>query len=389
MIPPGSWLGVLGGGQLGRMFTQAAHRMGYRVVVFDPDPKGVAAAVADHHLCASFEDANALDELARRCMAVTVETENIPAAALERLASRIVTSPNAHSLSIAQDRIREKAFVASIGLSPAPYLPITDRATLSSADLSPFLPGLLKLSRMGYDGKGQIRVNTASDVANAFESFGAAPCVLERRIQLKLELSVLLARSSDGTTAVWPVFENQHKNGILDITIAPARIGQSLAMAAHQSAAKLAAALEYCGVLCVEFFVDERENLLVNEFAPRPHNSGHATLDAAYVSQFEQQVRTLARLPLGDTRLFTPVVMQNLMGDLWRESAPDWRPLLTEPTATLHLYGKDQARNGRKMGHYTCVGATVEEALDKASNLYRQIQRPAHAEPATTRESCV
>lgn len=389
MIPPGSWLGVLGGGQLGRMFTQAAHRMGYRVVVFDPDPKGVAAAVADQHLCASFEDVNALDELARRCMAVTVETENIPAAALERLASRIVTSPNAHSLSIAQDRIREKAFITRIGLTPAPYLPITDRAALSNADLSPFLPGLLKLSRMGYDGKGQIRVNTASDVANAFETFGGAPCVLERRIQLKLELSVLLARSSDGTTAVWPVFENQHKNGILDITIAPARISPALALAAHQAAARLAEALEYCGVLCVEFFVDERGTLLVNEFAPRPHNSGHATLDAACTSQFEQQVRTLARLPLGDTRLLTPAVMQNLMGELWRGSAPDWRPLLAESAATLHLYGKADARDGRKMGHYTCVGSTIEEALRKASHLYQQIKPAACAETTNTRESCV
>jgi len=380
MIAPDAWLGVLGGGQLGRMFAMAAHRLGYRVMVLDPDPLSTAGAVADGHLCAALDDATALDEVARICAAVTVETENAPTAALERLARDVVVSPAAHCVAIAQDRIREKRFISEIGLSPAPYAVVTCAADLHGTNIGALLPGVLKLSRFGYDGKGQARVATPDQACAAFDSMGSAPCVLERRINLRMELSVVLARAGDGRTALWPVAENHHKDGILDLSIVPARIPAALAAQANEAALTIAEALAYQGVLCVEFFVDEAGVLLVNEFAPRPHNSGHGTLDASRTSQFEQQVRTLAGLPLGDTTMCSPVVMQNLLGDLWDGGMPHWRALLADSTATLHLYGKGEPRRGRKMGHYTCVAPTVDEALYAALRLRRLLPASAHTD---------
>ena len=369
MIAPGAWLGVLGGGQLGRMFAMAAHRLGYRIMVLDPDPLSTAGAVADRHACAALDDAAALDEMARICAAVTVETENAPTAALERLALDVVVSPSAHCVATAQDRICEKRFISEVGLSPAPYAVVTSAADLDSTNISALLPGVLKLSRFGYDGKGQAHVTTPGEAHAAFERMGCAPCVLERRINLHMELSVVLARSRDGRTALWPVAENRHKDGILDLSIVPARIPAALATQARNAALTIAEALAYQGVLCVEFFVDDDGTLLVNEFAPRPHNSGHGTLDASRTSQFEQQVRTLAGLPLGDTTMCTPVVMQNLLGDLWNDGLPHWQALLADSAATLHLYGKAEPRRGRKMGHFTCVAPTVDEALCSALRL--------------------
>ena len=385
MIAPGAWLGVLGGGQLGRMFAMAAHRLGYRVMVLDPDPLSTAGAVADRHVCAALDDRTALDEMARICAAVTVETENAPTPALEHLARDVVVSPAAHCVAIAQDRIREKQFISELGLSTAPYAEVSSASDLDALDIAALLPGVLKLSRFGYDGKGQARVSTAEQARAAFERMGSVPCVLERRINLRMELSVILARSGDGQTALWPVAENRHKDGILDLSIVPARIPVPLAAQACAAALKIAEALSYQGVLCVEFFVDESGALLVNEFAPRPHNSGHGTLDASRTSQFEQQVRTLAGLPLGDTTMRTPVVMQNLLGDLWNDGMPHWQALLADSSATLHLYGKAEPRRGRKMGHFTCVAPTVDEALEAVLRLRRLL--PASAD--TDRSSAI
>ena len=380
MIAPGAWLGVLGGGQLGRMFAMAAHRLGYRVMVLDPDPQSPAGAVADRHVCAALDDATALNEMAQICAAVTIETENAPTVALERLARDVVVSPAANCVAIAQDRIREKRFISALGLSPAPYAVVTSVTDLDGAQVAELFPGVLKLSRFGYDGKGQARITTLEEARAAFDSMGGAPCVLERRINLRMELSVVLARDSNGRTALWPVVENRHQDGILDQSIVPARIPGTLAAQAKEAALIIAEALAYQGVLCVEFFVDEDGALLVNEFAPRPHNSGHGTLDASRTSQFEQQVRILARLPLGDTTMHSPVVMQNLLGDLWERGVPNWQPLLADSTATLHLYGKAEPRPGRKMGHYTCVARSVDEALDAALRLRALVSASAHSE---------
>jgi len=381
MIAPGAWLGVLGGGQLGRMFAMAAHRLGYLVMVIDPDPLSSAGAVADRHVRAALDDGSALEEMARSCAAVTVETENAPASALQRLSRDVVVSPPAHSVAIAQDRIREKQFISEAGLPLAPYAVIATAADLDPTRISALLPGVLKLSRYGYDGKGQEHVATPEQARAAFVRMGSMPCVLERRVNLHMELSVVLARSQDGSSALWPPAENRHRNGILDLSIVPARIPVALATQVRNAALAVAEGLSYHGVLCVEFFVDQSGRLLVNEFAPRPHNSGHGTLDASRTSQFEQQVRTLAGLPLGDTTMRSPVVMQNLLGDLWSDGVPRWETLLADSTATLHLYGKSEPRSGRKMGHFSCVASTVDEALDAALRLRSLLPASARIDP--------
>jgi 5-(carboxyamino)imidazole ribonucleotide synthase len=360
------------------MFAMAAHRLGYRVMVLDPDPLSTAGAVADRHVCAALDDPMALAEMARICAAVTVETENVPVPALERLAREVVVSPAPHCVAIAQDRIREKRFIAELGLATAPYAEVSSANDLDAADIAALTPGVLKLSRFGYDGKGQANVITTEQAPAAFEKMGSAPCVLERRINLRMELSVVLARGGDGRTTLWPVAENRHNHGILDLSIVPARIPDPLATQACEAALTIVEALSYQGVLCVEFFVDETGTLLVNEFAPRPHNSGHGTLDASRTSQFEQQVRTLAGLPLGDTAMNTPVVMQNLLGDLWNSGMPHWQVLLADTAATLHLYGKAEPRRGRKMGHFTCIAPTVDEALESALRLRDLLPASGH-----------
>lgn len=369
MIAPGATLGVLGGGQLGRMFAMAAHRMGYRVIVLDPDPQAVAGAAADRHIAAPMDDEAALDELALTCDAVTVETENVPEAALHRLAQKVLVAPSARCVSIAQDRIREKRFINGLGIHTAPYAEVHSADDLAPERIEHLLPGILKLSRSGYDGKGQARVNTAAEARAAFQRFGGLPAVLEAQVPLALELSVVLARGADGRIAQWPVAENRHEAGILDVSVMPARIAPRLAARAAEAARAIADALDYRGVLCVEFFVRADGALLVNEIAPRPHNSGHATIDVSRTSQFEQQVRALAGLPLGDTAITSPVAMQNLLGELWSNGTPRWEAILAHPGAALHLYGKRDARAGRKMGHYTCVAPTADEALEAALRL--------------------
>lgn len=364
-ILPNAMLGIIGGGQLGRMFTMAARAMGYRVTVLDPDPDSPAGSLADVHLKADFDDPVALDQLASSCAAVTTEFENIPASSLTRLAEWVKVSPAAASVAIAQDRIAEKRFITGAGLAVAPFIAIETSADLER-DLSGHLPGILKLARLGYDGKGQIRVSTDEEAKAAFQRLGQKPCVLERLLDLKTEVSVIVARSGPHQLTTFPVAENQHEAGILDISIVPARIAPALAEDARAMALRLAEAIDYIGVLAVEFFVLKDDELVINEMAPRPHNSGHYTLDATLTSQFEQQVRTLCGLPPGDTRLLSPVVMVNLLGDIWRDDGPAWDLLLSEPNVILHLYGKASARIGRKMGHYNVLAENTETALEQA-----------------------
>jgi 5-(carboxyamino)imidazole ribonucleotide synthase len=367
VILPGATLGLLGGGQLGRMFTVAARTLGYRVTVLDPDPHSPAAEFATGHLNAAYTDPAALADLARNCAAVTTEFENAPAAALDALAARTVVRPSGSSVAVAQDRRREKGFFAEHGFPVGHFAPLESEADFAAALARVKLPALLKTARLGYDGKGQARIDQPDDLKRAFREWKGVPCVLEELLALEREISVVLARSEDGAIAAFPVAENRHARGILDLTIAPARVAPRLAEEATALAARLAGELEYVGVLAVEMFV-VGGRLLLNEIAPRPHNSGHYTIDACRTSQFEQQVRVLCGLPLGDPSQHTPAVMLNLLGDIWRGGEPKWEAVLRHAGAHLHLYGKRDARPGRKMGHVTvCVpdaGHALEVALD-------------------------
>ena len=367
MILPGATLGMLGGGQLGRMFTVAARTMGYEVIVLDPDPDSPAGKLATEHLRADYEDTAALEYMGHTCAVITTEFENVPAATLATLERRCPVRPSAAAVATAQDRICEKSFLRDAGFATAPFAVIRCEADLEAAIAHIGVPSILKVSRLGYDGKGQLRIEQADDARYAFAALRHEPCVLERRIDLEREISVVLARRTDGQIAIFPPAENQHCNGILDISIVPARVGSDVASAAQNVACAIAARLHYVGVLAVEFFLARDGQLLVNEIAPRPHNSGHFTIDACATSQFEQQVRAVCDLTLGDTRLFSPVVMVNLIGDQWPDQGqPDWATVLREATAKLHLYGKRAARPGRKMGHYCVLDVDPNEALARA-----------------------
>ena len=357
------------------MFCMAAQSMGYRVCVLDPGDDSPAGSVADRHLRADYLDLHALDELAALAGAVTTEFENVPARALEHLAARCVVSPAAASVAIAQDRIAEKAFVRDAGIDVAPYRAVHGEADLAAAEDTLF-PAILKVARLGYDGKGQARVRDRTEALAAFRSFGGVPCVLEKRLDLAMELSVVLARGFDGVSVAYPVADNVHRGGILAVSSVPARIDPAVARTATEATLAVADRLGYVGVLCVEFFLLADGRLVVNEMAPRPHNSGHYTIDACVTSQFEQQARVLAGLPLGAVALHGPAVMLNLLGDAWHPGAgdaivePDWRIVLRHPRAKLHLYGKSQPRRGRKMGHVTVLG---EDAAAVAAEIERDL----------------
>jgi 5-(carboxyamino)imidazole ribonucleotide synthase len=371
------------------MFCMAAQSMGYRVAVLDPGDESPAGSVADKHIRSHYADRHGLATLAELVEAATTEFENVPAASLDYLGSRARVTPSADSVAIAQDRIREKQFLAGNGFAVAPFAVLATDADARAIDPA-LVPGIVKSARFGYDGKGQIRVDSAAAVPAAFAAMGAAPCVLERLVPLTRELSVIVARNDRGDAVTWPVAENRHRDGILDSTIVPARIAPALASEARDTALKVAAALDYRGVLCVELFVVDGGVLLINEIAPRPHNSGHYTIDACVTSQFEQQVRILADLPLGDTRAHSPAVMINLLGDVWFDAPsgkpdagrrePDWAAVLEVPEAKLHLYGKDEARRGRKMGHVTCVAPTLDQALGAARTIRRKLRIPDDGE---------
>ena len=376
MILPGATLGILGGGQLGRMFVMAARTMGYAVIVFDPDLDCPAAQLADRHIQASYTDQHALDQLAQACAAITTEFENIPASSLDYLADKCPVRPSGTALAVTQDRIREKNFLKSNGFATASFVAVAQRAELAEALQHLATPALMKSSRAGYDGKGQRWVHDLAEAATAFDELGGKPCVLEAGIAIQTEISVLLARGADGCVVAYPPGENIHREGILDVSIVPARISAEIGARATQVAMRIAELLEYCGVMAVEFFISQDGELLVNEIAPRPHNSGHYTIDACATSQFEQQVRTLCGLPPGDARLLSPAVMVNLLGDLWHAGkAPPWDQLLIHPRAKLHLYGKRVARPGRKMGHYTVLGESVEQALSLSRAIQNTLPR--------------
>ena len=363
MIQPGSWLGILGGGQLGRMFTQAAQSMGYRVAVLDPDPSSPGGRISDSHLMTEYDDLDGLKELARFSSAVTTEFENIPADSLRFLSDLLSVSPQAEAVEVAQDRIREKTFLDKHGFRVVPYAIFNDANDLASLPQNLVYPGLLKVSRFGYDGKGQILIKDFTELKAGFEKLGSVPCVFEQFLPLEAEVSVIVARDKMGDTAVFPVAENQHCNGILDITIAPARVADPIVSEAKQIALSLGDVLQYEGVLCVEFFILSDGGLVINEIAPRPHNSGHFSMDACSVSQFEQQVRVTSGLPLIKPRQHTSAVMINLLGDLWENGEPPWGRVLNDDRVRLHLYGKDDARPGRKMGHLTILDKNLDEAL--------------------------
>ena len=381
MIFPDAMLGMLGGGQLGRMFTLAAHAMGYRVAVLDPDSRSPAGAIADVHLKAAYQDREALQQLADSCAAVTTEFENVPADSLRWLAAHCIVRPTGDSVAVAQDRTREKRFLSENGFDVAPYAVIDRAEDCDRAEASLF-PGILKRARFGYDGKGQARVASKDEAKAALVELGNETCVLEKQVVLECEVSVVAARAADGATRSFPVAENQHRDGILDVSIVPARVSADIAGKAERCAQAVAAKLGYCGVLAVEFFVTEGGELLVNEIAPRPHNSGHYTIDACATSQFEQQVRTLCGLPLGDTRLLSPVVMVNLLGDVWGHGQPQWDHVFRTPEAKLHLYGKHEARAGRKMGHYTVLGRDADSALAKALAIRSKLSPDFKLDPA-------
>ena len=343
----------------------AARTLGYRVTVLDPDPHSPAAEFATGHLDTDYADRASLDALAAECAAVTTEFENAPAEALDALASRTIVRPSGAAVAIAQDRRREKRFFAERGFPVGAFAIVESPADFEAALARVKLPALLKTARFGYDGKGQARVESREALARAFAEWKGVPCVLEELLALELEVSVVLARGEDGVIAQFPVAENRHSRGILDVSIAPARISPAHALEAASLAARLASELGYVGVLAVEMFVVGGK-LLLNEIAPRPHNSGHYTIDACRTSQFEQQVRVLCGLPPGDPSQHSPAVMVNLLGDIWRGGEPRWEAVLRHPGAHLHLYGKREARPGRKMGHVTVCEGDLARALEVA-----------------------
>ncbi len=372
VIAPPAMLGILGGGQLGRYFVLEAHTMGYRTTVLEPDPHAPAGKVADVHLVAPYDDPDALAQLAATCAVVTTEFENAPAAAMEQLAQRTLVRPAPAAIAICQDRLTEKRFLTDIGVPVAPYREIHAEADVVEAAGFPF-PAILKTARMGYDGKGQIRCESHEALADAWVQLGSVPCVLEQQLRLDREISLVLARTADGKLAFYPVAQNEHVNGILDITFAPAKLGPGGQKAAEELCGYIAEQLDFVGVLAVEMFVVDGD-VYVNEIAPRPHNSGHFTLDACITNQFEQQVRAVCNLALGDTRMLVPgASMVNLLGDLWADGEPNWASALTQPAAHLHLYGKREARPGRKMGHLTITSGTALGASNLARRLRRQL----------------
>jgi len=362
---PSTWLGVMGGGQLGRMFAHAAQAMGYKVAVLEPSADCPAGQVAERLVQASYTDSIALGQLAALCSAVTTEFENVPADSMNLLAQGSFVAPAGSCVAIAQDRVLEKRFfvdcAAKSGVLPAPHKVIASFEDIDAIG-DDLLPGILKTVRMGYDGKGQVRVKSREDVRAAFESMGGVTCLLEKMLPLAYEVSVLTARGADGQSVVYPIAENVHRDGILFTTTVPGpNVSAECAQKAQDAARAIVAELGYVGVLCIEFFVLEDGSLVVNEMAPRPHNSGHYTIDACVTSQFAQQVRAMARLPLGDVRQHSPAVMLNILGDVWFDGdqaggnprEPAWDRVLALPGAFLHLYGKDDPRRGRKMGHVT------------------------------------
>ena len=382
---PERMLGVMGGGQLGRMFVHAAQVQGYAVTVLEPDAASPAAAAANAHIRTGYADAAGLAALADACDAITTEFENVPAAALRKLAESRRVSPSASAVEICQHRAREKACFIAAGVPCAPHALLSHADDARDASQLALLPGILKTASLGYDGKGQVTVRSLDDLPAAWTALGGVPCVLEQRLALRHEISVIVARGSDGQTVHLPVQQNLHRDGVLAVTQVPAPdVESALASQAVAMAVLLAQRLGYVGVLCVEFFVLQDGSLVANEMAPRPHNSGHYSIDACDVSQFDLQVRTLAGLPLVQPRQHSAAVMLNLMGDLWWRNdssaapqEPDWPALLALPGVRVHWYGKAQPRAGRKMGHLTVTAANAASARNVALQAAAALGLPA------------
>ncbi len=365
-------LGVMGGGQLGRMFVHAAQTMGYFTAVLDPDAQSPAGRVSHRHIQTDYTDPSGLQQLAACSAAITTEFENVPAPALRELAKLRPVSPSADAVAIAQDRAAEKAHFVKCGVTCAPYAVIESGAQLDEALSGNLLPGILKTSRMGYDGKGQVRVKDADALRAAWQDLKQVPCVLEKMLPLHLECSVIVARGRDGQMVNFPVQRNLHREGILAVTeVYEGHLPEVMQQQAVAAARSIAEGVNYVGVLCVEFFVLQDGSMVVNEMAPRPHNSGHYTLDACDQSQFDLQVRTLAGLPLTQPRQHSAAIMLNVLGDVWFDAKgavrlPDWAAVLALPGTHLHLYGKTEARKARKMGHLNVTGASVAEVRQVA-----------------------
>ena len=365
---PGAMLGVMGGGQLGRMFAHAATQMGYRVTVLDPAETGPAAEVASKHLCYAYDDPQGLAVLADTCDAVTTEFENVPATSLRFLQQHVPVSPPPAAVEIAQSRIREKSFFRQHNLPTNDFQPIKSVADIDRAFSKMNGKAVIKTTQLGYDGKGQRVCSSAAEVKEAFLEFSSVECLLEDFVPFDLEISVVLARDVHGTTEAFPVVENQHNNGILDVCIVPARVSETVSGNALSIAVKLAEALDYVGVLAVEMFVSG-DQIMLNEIAPRPHNSGHYTMDATSYSQFDQQVRALCGLPVARVVQHQPVVMLNVLGDLVLDDKFSWDQLCSDSSSHLHVYGKHEARAGRKMAHVNFLGDDIEMLLSDVDGL--------------------
>jgi 5-(carboxyamino)imidazole ribonucleotide synthase len=365
-VLPGATVGVLGSGQLGRMFAIAARRMGYRVHTYSPDSDTPTGQVADKEYEHNYDDLDAVREFARGVSVVTFEFENVPAEAVEAAEALAPVRPSGSVLYTTQNRLREKNFLARNGFPVAPFRHVTSREELKAALAEVGRPAVLKTAGFGYDGKGQTRISSDEDAGRAVDALKGQEGVVEAFVDFEREVSVVAARTVRGEFAHYGVIENAHSRHILDVSVAPARVSEETAREAVEIARSVLETLDVVGVMCVEFFLTRGGKLLVNELAPRPHNSGHLTFDASLTSQFEQQLRAVCCLPLGSTELMRPAAMANLLGDLWNEGEPDWRGALKFTDVKLHLYGKTEARAGRKMGHLTALASTPEEAARKA-----------------------
>lgn len=365
MIEPGATIGVLGSGQLGRMFTIAARKMGYRVHTYSPDDDTPTGQVADLEVQAAYDDLDRVREFASQVSVVTFEFENVPAATTAAAAERTIVRPRGEVLHTTQHRLREKTFLQQSGFPVAPFRTVRSVADLAAALTDVGCPAVLKTAGWGYDGKGQAKITDASQATAAWQNLNTAEGVLEGFVQFEREVSVVAARGFDGEFVHYGAIDNRHRNHILDVSVAPADVSATVTRQAVELARAVLEKLDVVGVLCVEFFLTHDQQLIINELAPRPHNSGHLTFDACVTSQFEQQLRAICGLPLGSTELLRPAAMANLLGDLWFPHSPDWGRALSIPDVKLNLYGKLEARPGRKMGHLTAMAETQQGAIDK------------------------
>jgi 5-(carboxyamino)imidazole ribonucleotide synthase len=364
-ILPGAVVGVLGSGQLGRMFAIAARQMGYRVHTFSPETDTPTGQVADLEITAPYDDLDAVRDFAENVHVVTFEFENVPALAVEAAAHCAPVRPSGSVLHVTQHRLREKSFLKQNGFPVAPFRPVNSLDQLRSAVEQIGCPAIMKTAVSGYDGKGQVTLANPADAEAAFAATGSQETILEAFIDFELEFSIVAARGQDGSFSHWGLIENTHCNHILDLSLAPARVPQATSVQALEIARNLLEMLDVVGVLCIEFFLSRDQRVFINELAPRPHNSGHLTINAALTSQFEQQLRAVCGLPLGATNFLTPAAMANLLGDLWQDGEPNWAVAAACPDVKLHLYGKDQVRPGRKMGHLTALAPSPDAAVER------------------------